>query len=82
MGQGVRDGQWYGRPKQDGGLTDLIRMFVFFVVGIGGGVIILIIFPSSIGIILGISWCIYWILSFFTMILDGKMAFQDWFGKL
>ena len=79
MGQGVRDGQWYGRPKQEGGAIGLIMMFVFFVVGIWGGFIIMVVLPSFIGFILGISWGLYWILSFFTKLVNGKMIFQDWF---
>jgi hypothetical protein len=72
VGQGVRDGQWYGRPKQQGGLTLTLMMCVFFIIAIVGGLGISLIFSdtflSFIGVILGLIWFLVWIIGFFVMI--------------
>jgi hypothetical protein len=58
MGQGVRDGQWYGRPKQEGGPIAALMMFVFFIIGTWGGFGIIILFADTpldvLGVIIGL----------------------------
>jgi hypothetical protein len=74
MGQGVRDGQWYGRPKQEGGIELAIMMFAHFILAIVGAVAILSIFSIFqgitflifIGVILALIWFLGCIIAFFV----------------